>query len=51
MLPDACLSVSLSVTLVYYGQTVGLIKMPLCMEIGLGKGDIVLDGDYSSELP
>ena len=42
MLPDRCLSVCLSVclvTLLYCGQTVGWIKMPL------GQGDIVLDGD------
>ena len=35
----------LSVTLVYCSQTVGWIKMPLSTEIGLGAGDIVLDGD------
>jgi len=35
----------LSVTLVYCGQTVGWIKMPLGTEVGLGPGDIVLDGD------
>jgi len=41
----SCLSV-LSVTLVYCGQTVGLIKMKLIgMEVGLGPGHIVLDGD------
>ena len=34
----------LSVTLVYYGQTVGWIRMPLGMEVGLGPGQIVLDG-------
>jgi len=39
-----CLSV-LSVTLVYYGQTVGWIKMNLGMRVGLGPGNIVLDGD------
>jgi len=33
----------LSVTLVYCGQTVGWIKMPLGTELGLGPGDIVLD--------
>ena len=27
------------------GQTAGLIKMPLGTEVGLGQGDIVLDGD------
>jgi len=30
---------------VYCGQTVGWIKMPLGTEVGLGPGDIVLDGD------
>jgi len=30
---------------VYCGQTSGWIKMPLGMEIGLGQGHIVLDGD------
>ena len=38
------LSVCLSVTLVYCGQTVGWIKMKLGMGVGLGPGDIVLDG-------
>jgi len=46
-----CLSVCLScrvlsVTLVYCGQTVGWIKMKLTgMDVGLGPGHIVLDGD------
>jgi len=40
-----CLSVCLSVTLVYCGQTVGWIKMKLGMQVGLGYGHIVLDGD------
>jgi len=35
----------LSVTLVYCGQMVGWIKMKLGMEVGLGPGHIVLDGD------
>ena len=35
----------LSVTLVYCGQTVGCIKIKLGMEVGLGPGHIVLDGD------
>jgi len=39
------LSVCLSVTLVYYGQTVGWIKTKLGMEVGLVPGHIVLDGD------
>jgi len=43
MLTDRCLS-CLSVTLVYCGQTAGWIKMPLGREVGLGPGDIVLDG-------
>jgi len=37
----------LSVTLVYCGRTVGWIKMPLGTEVGLGTGDIVLDGDLA----
>jgi len=44
MLRDRCPS-CLSVTLVYCGQTVRSIKMPLDTEVGLGPGDIVLDGD------
>ena len=40
---SVCLS-RLDVTLVYCGQTVGWIKMLLGREIGLGPGDIVLDG-------
>ena len=40
-----CLSVCLSVTLVYCGQTVGWIKMKLGMEVGLGPVHTVLDGD------
>ena len=35
----------LSVTLVYCGQTVGWIKMKLGMQVGLGPGHIVLDGE------
>jgi len=38
-------SVCLSETLVYCGETVGWIKMKLSMEIGLGSGHIVLGGD------
>jgi len=37
------LSICLSVTLVYCGQTVGWIKMKLGMEVGLAPGQIVLD--------
>ena len=40
----SCLSV-LSVTLVYCGQTVGLIKVKLGVQVGLSSGHIVLDGD------
>jgi len=39
------LSVSLSLMLVYCGQIVGQIKMKLGMQVGLGPGDVVLDGD------
>jgi len=39
--------VCLSVTLVYCGQTVGWITMPLGTEVGLGPGHIVLDGDLA----
>ena len=50
MLSDHCpvcraLSVCLSVTFVYCGQTVGWIKMPLGKEVGLDPGHIVLGGD------
>ena len=46
VLSDRC-PVCLSVCLWcwYCGQMVGWIKMPLCTEVGLGPGDIVLDGD------
>jgi len=40
-----CLSVCLSVTLVYCGQRVGWTNMKLDMKVGLGHGHIVLDGD------
>ena len=45
-----CLSVSavLSVTLVYCGQTVGWMKTKLSTEVGLGHGQIVLDGDLGT---
>jgi len=48
VLSDRCLSVLsvyLSVTLVYCGQTIGWIRMPLGTEIDLGLGHTVLDGD------
>jgi len=41
---SVCLS-CLSVTLVYCGQTVGWIKVKLGMQVGLGRGRTVLDGD------
>jgi len=41
-LSSVCLSVW---TLMYCGQMVGCIKMPLGTEVGLRTGDIVLDGD------
>jgi len=47
MLSDRCRScpVCLSVTLVYCGQMVGWIKMKLGVQVGLGPGHIVLDGN------
>ena len=53
MLLDLCLSVCpvLSVTLVYCGQMVGWIKMPLGTKVGLGPGNIVLDADSAPPLP
>jgi len=47
MLSDRCLSgpVCLSVTLVYCGQTVGWINIKLGMQVIVGPGHIVLDGD------
>jgi len=53
MLSVHCLSVQsvcpvlscLSVTLVHSGQMVGWIKTKLCVQVGLGPGHIVLDGD------
>jgi len=44
---SACLS-CLSVTLVYCGQMVGWIKTKLSMQLGLGHGHIVLDGNPAS---
>jgi len=53
VLLDRCLSVCpvLSVTLVYCGQTVGWIKMKLGMQVGLGPGHTVLDGDPATPPP
>ena len=39
---------SVCLTLVYFGQTVGWIKMKLGMQVGLSPGHIVLDGDPAS---
>jgi len=44
------LSVCLSVTFVHCGQTVGRIRMK-CMQVGLGPGHIVLDGDPAPPPP
>jgi len=41
----------LSVTLMYRGQTVRLIKMKLSMQLGIGPGHIVLDGDRQDDGP
>jgi len=57
MLSVHCLSVLsilfvyLSVTLVYYGQTIGWIKIKLGMKVGLSPGHIVLDGDPALPFP
>jgi len=51
MLSDRCLSVCLSVTLVYRDQMVGWIKMKLGMLVGLGPGHIGLDGDPAPPPP
>ena len=37
----------LSVMLVYCGQTLGRIKMKLGIQVGLGLGHIVLDGNQT----
>jgi len=50
---SVCLScpVCLSVMLVYCGQTVGGIEMKLGVQVGLGLGHIVLDGDPAPPPP
>jgi len=50
---SVCLSVCRlsSVTRVYCGQTVGRIKMKLGMQVGLGPGHIVLDGNPAPPPP
>jgi len=50
-LSSPVLSVLLSVTFVHCGQTVGRIKMKFGMEVGLGPGHIVLDGDPAPPPP
>jgi len=45
MLSDHCLSCQSVCDIVYCGQMVGWIKMPLGMEIGRGPGHNVLHGD------
>ena len=47
----SCLSVCMSVTLVYCGQTVGWIKIKLVTQVGLGSGYIVQDGDPAPPPP
>jgi len=47
---SVCLSV-LSVTLVHCGQTVACIKMKLGVQVSLGPGHIVLDGDAAPPPP
>ena len=55
MLSDHCpvlsCPVCLSVTMMYCGQTAGWIKMKLGMQLGLGPGHIVLDGDPAPPSP
>jgi len=53
MLSVRCLSVLsvLSVTFVHCGQTVGRIKMKLGMQVGIGPGHCVLDGDLAPASP
>jgi len=45
-----CLSCPVCLTFVYCGQTVGWIQMKLGMQVGLGPGYIVLDGDPAPPL-
>jgi len=40
----------LSPTLVYFGQTVGCIKIKLGTQVGLGPGNIVSNGDTAPPL-
>jgi len=50
VLSDHCPS-CLSVTLVYCGETVGWIKIKLSLEVGLGRGHMMLAGDPAPSLP
>ena len=45
LLSDRCLSCLSLCNVGYCSQTVGWIKMPLGMDVGLGRGHIVLDSD------
>jgi len=45
-----CLSL-LSVTFVHCGQTAGRIKVKVGVQVGLGPGHIVLDGDPATSPP
>jgi len=51
ILSDRCLSVCLSVTLVYCRQTIECIRIPLGMEVGLGLNHIMLDGNPTPPPP
>jgi len=46
--PLSCLYLCMHVMLVYCGQTVEWIKIPLTKEVGLDLGDIALDEDPAS---
>ena len=50
-LSDRSLSVHLSVTLVYCGQTAGWMKMPLGTKVGLGSSNIVFDANPTPPPP
>jgi len=47
----SCLSLCLSVTLVYCDETAGRIKMPLGAKVGLGPDHIVLHGEWGPNSP
>jgi len=50
MLSDRCLSVLSVCDVVYCAQAVGWIKTKLGMQVGIGPGHIVLDGDPAPPL-